>query len=778
MRFLAAILVLIASVSPILAQNRQPAEISTQPTLTPQVYEILDKSGKWMGFGSAVNGVFRDNDKTLNPISFGAKCDGTTNDDVALHAWAAAITAGTHAVVPGVCVFTSPIVFPSVLNVSITGGGMPGTLLYKGTSTTGDLITIGITNGTCLTGWTINGLRVQSGTDMTAGTGVKFNMICEANIANFDVGGGIGGNENFWDAVWFHGGNSVRIRGFAFRGTNIAEVITGFNTSITSVDIIHAQGILSHSGTGLLLGGGAAGTSFEQTDILLNGENMRISEERLALGNYEVFLGPSVWIDVPDFNRAGATGVGIHINEPNANPQFSVLEMVGTWVSGSRQCILIEPESRWTINWIGGKSHICVPQAGEASIENRSFNARLILNGVRFYQPLAVGNSTNGNLATKGPYIEQLASSFYGNSAVILNDVRMEANPAGLIVGPWVGDYMPDSGKRVIQDDLIGNRVIAGAANKAVIIGLDWGNKAACGIWWRINAIIPGLMDASKGGCPYDIGSTDFPFGAIWAHTFSDPIGHTLIESQKGGVYVTAKNGNLIMKSITNNTSLLAAPTWNTVIGSGGLSTDCSLWINRTRMIPGYADGSSAPTPPCAYQLGTTGQPFQSTFSNEYTGTKYTGDTFLGHSFKALDTNTLNVTGGGGQVVISAPGNQVSLTAGDNVSIHAKDTRSVVIGTGISPGNCSLWLQNSLGVPGKSDGSSAGCSGPFYWGTTQFPFNNVFAKTAVGTTPNGFAVSDGTTAYYGETDLDGVFPNNPGCKMIFRGGLLISHANC
>ena len=108
--------------------------------------------------------------KVLNPRDppFNALCDGATDDTAALTGWSGAVTAGTHVVVPGSCVFKSPLTFPSVDQVTVDGGGA---LIYQGTATTGNILTFGSPNaasGCSIREWSIRNVRFLTNTVMSA----------------------------------------------------------------------------------------------------------------------------------------------------------------------------------------------------------------------------------------------------------------------------------------------------------------------------------------------------------------------------------------------------------------------------------------------------------------------------------------------------------------------------------------------------------------------------------------------------------------------------------
>ena len=116
-------------------------------------------------------------------------CDGATDDTTALTQWAGNIKAETHAIIPGVCVFKSPLTFPSVDHVTMDGGGA---LTYAGASTTGNQLTFGTpdaVSGCSISAWNISNVRFTSNTVMTAGFGVTFNEICDFEFTGVTAGG-------------------------------------------------------------------------------------------------------------------------------------------------------------------------------------------------------------------------------------------------------------------------------------------------------------------------------------------------------------------------------------------------------------------------------------------------------------------------------------------------------------------------------------------------------------------------------------------------------------
>ena len=82
MRTFPVFLALLCGVTAAQAQQRQPAQMTTLPTTTPQEFDLLDSTGKWLPFGTANGGVFTGNGAGTDVRSFGcAPDDGTYTKD-------------------------------------------------------------------------------------------------------------------------------------------------------------------------------------------------------------------------------------------------------------------------------------------------------------------------------------------------------------------------------------------------------------------------------------------------------------------------------------------------------------------------------------------------------------------------------------------------------------------------------------------------------------------------------------------------------------------------
>ena len=210
MRLLGAALALLASIALVSAQTRQPASITVQPTVTPEPVQVLDAQGNWNTLGTMSGGAFSPPDRTLPLTSFGAKCDGVTDDWPAFQKAIAAWGDGVTLVIPGDCRTSQFLVFPPANYASVLGRGLASKITYTGTNTNGDIVTFGNYNSPCsMMHFTMQNMQVQSMTLMTGGNGARFNTVCTGTITNVNFSDQFGGNYNLWNGAEYAGGNTV-----------------------------------------------------------------------------------------------------------------------------------------------------------------------------------------------------------------------------------------------------------------------------------------------------------------------------------------------------------------------------------------------------------------------------------------------------------------------------------------------------------------------------------------------------------------------------------------
>lgn len=367
----------------------------------------------------------------LDPRAFGAHCDGVTDDTAALQSWLSTFAPFTQAVIPGLCIFTAPLVAPSVDNVALWGTGKGSALIYAGASTTINGLTIGsiVASGCSVKGWTIQGVRVMSQTQMTAGDGLLIQDMCGSEISNLAVGDNpdlLNGDTHWWNGLHFNGGNSIHMRGFFLAAKNTAEIVNG-DANHDFTDLYQAQGKIVNSTIGLNIAGRAGGVTTDQTDILENGTNIRVSQDQIAQGNNQIFFGPGVAIDA----TSGGAGIGIDVADPGGGE--AMLVFAGTWLASAvNQCLLVESgagsANGWNILWSGGNILNCNSGAAPAMVDNQSLatGMNIFFAGTRFFQCCATSSLYAINNRTGAIPVQIQGATFN-----LGNDHRVQ--------GPWNG---------------------------------------------------------------------------------------------------------------------------------------------------------------------------------------------------------------------------------------------------------------------------------------------------------------------------------------------------
>ena len=487
MRSLLALLALLLSTTA-MAQQRQPANVSTLPATSPQEFDLLDNQGRWMPFGTASGGMFFDASRAISPVAFGAKCDGVTDDTTALQAWAAATTDRAHLVVPGVCVFKAQIAFPpTAYGVTIEGNGHPGKLLYAGTSTTLDpLIQIGQRSapaGCAAKGWAIKGLHIMSSTVMTAGDGLRISDACNMQIDDLTIGGNLdGGNSNFFNALHLDGGNSVYVRGFGLQGSNAGLTINGeVDLSHQYTDPMLLHGYVVHSRIGLHICGGVGGLLADDTDALQNGTNVLIDQACAAKSNVQLLFGPHFLSDATDATSfPSEPQIGVHVADPGGPNEIIIYK--GWLASSGKQCFAIDnmgaPTSGATpfVSILGATfagCHGLLTTTSGSAIDNQNTYWTVGVSSTNFYASQGASFPTIYNIAGAPP----------------VSLIGLKVDSIFSISGVWAGCYFNSFSQQVCSDASANNSasmILGGTTNSnGVTIRMDGNGVTTPKKWLR-----------------------------------------------------------------------------------------------------------------------------------------------------------------------------------------------------------------------------------------------------------------------------------------------------
>lgn len=285
--------------------------------------------------------VLLSNPTLTNPIYVGnvkyeQACTGVAahDDPIVTDAFTWASTNIGTAILSGApnCDFTTPVAITSNnSNWGVTCG--PGTtLLYSGTNTTTNLVSIN-----AVTPYakhiTLSGCMIRSATTMTAGAALYAQGILQLSLRNFYLDSAFGSpGQNLWNGAVFDNDNSTYwIGGESYVQNDAVEDYSDVS-GVDTVDTYLIGVEIDHSKNGIHAGYGAGGLYCIDSDVVLNGtgggQNVLI-DEALGLSSnstQQVFLFPSCLVDSSSYN-------GVFIND-NASIANANMQLEG-WVSAN-----------------------------------------------------------------------------------------------------------------------------------------------------------------------------------------------------------------------------------------------------------------------------------------------------------------------------------------------------------------------------------------------------------------------------------------------------------
>ena len=466
----------------------QSSGAQTLPNLITEINTYINSNGTGGISGAVLNPVLQAIANSIikigapngvSPVAFGALCDGVTDDTTAIQAWAASVTLGSTMYLPGPnkCVFKSAIVFPAANNVTIQTGGHGAGLLYAGAGTSLTAVTIGATvNGCSVYNWTLRDLSVMSSTVMTGGAGLKLFDVCQSVLSNVEVGGGLNGNNNWFNGLVFVGGNTINMNGYALQANSTsgtAEIVQG-DAAVQITDLAQTDGTIGHSLIGLNIAGNVGGFHIANSDVLFSSTNIRISQDKVAVANLQVFLDSGTVVDI----TSGAPGVGLEIADPGSNN--SVLMATNVWWATAQgtACFLMDAAVQWYVVVNGGLIYNClgdgfktltaasnVQMVGTYFGSNGGFGINATLDPVSLnLWNISFGANIGGNFNTT--WIHPISYTT-GQTRPIMHDVQITsqqpnirmvadgtgANPANQKIWDWLEDTSGNLNMRAVSDD-------------------------------------------------------------------------------------------------------------------------------------------------------------------------------------------------------------------------------------------------------------------------------------------------------------------------------------
>tara|TARA_R110000787_G_scaffold42047_1_gene103374 strand:+ start:9548 stop:13810 length:4263 start_codon:yes stop_codon:yes gene_type:complete len=350
-------------------------------------------------------------DGMATPQHFGAE-PSIANNTAALNAWAQYITRGSANTATGgndgggtgTFRHTGQIIFPICEDLKIEGNRLE--LKYTGTSTTLDPIwRMGASNGESRR-WRIANLKVTSDTTMTAGEGLLAERVMTSSFRDVTIDGQHGTGK-LWNGIWIKDCGTFFWDGFDCRSQNENMVVSG-SVGKGQAEYRFENGRSLLGDIGFHIAGGVGGV-YLGGDFIQNRENLRVSTERSAVINREIFVQSDA-----AFDSTTAGGYSVNVVD-TLTQQGGWLNFASPWIaSGDAAALRIGPNVAMRIILNGGNVfNAGAVHAGTGhNILCESALVRLTLTGTLIRD----ARGTGINFTVANPYYQAHDVYFTGNA--------------------------------------------------------------------------------------------------------------------------------------------------------------------------------------------------------------------------------------------------------------------------------------------------------------------------------------------------------------------------
>lgn len=496
------------------------------------------------------------------PQSFGAKCDGTTDDTIALNAWLATFRTGVSLALPaGTCVFTSALsigtLSGNVLGASITGVGEESILRYTGASTTIDLLTIGAPG----TIFSINqpllsGFRLASSTTMTAGNGIVLYKYGRGTVQQV-LAEGQDGAKTLWNGFSCQGCNDINLLNSGSKAQN--DVFLTYSIIPTAGGCfcgpVYVTGGKYNSGANGFHLAGLAAVTLSAVDVIANNHNVLIDTSQATACNCVSTPGNQLFVLSKDGFLDSSVSDNILINDAGLSIGNKFIDLSGAIATSGATNINVQ---LWNNGGAAAQIAISSPQIADAQTDGvlvQDTLTQVVIEPAAYINNngiSATGYGVNCSSSTTNVAVltQFFASNTTGNIAANCNN---SINLPGVlnVNSPRTTFHYAESILATVAGNYVRQRIVNNSTANNSTAGTEWDTGVA-------NAFANATIN-NGGGTPFFVFST----GSAVPQMFFSPLG---------------VNGLIVGPGV----QVGASPTGGDK-GAGSLNVAGTIWTNGTQ---------------------------------------------------------------------------------------------------------------------------------------------------------------------------------------------------